>query len=83
MNEEQTELTSALLDGELDAASQERVVTSLLGGDPEGRACYARYRLIGADARAQLEPEFVCGGAVALLLVAFDLACRQAEIHGQ
>jgi sigma-E factor negative regulatory protein RseA len=53
MKEEQTELTSALLDGELDAASQERVVTSLLGGDPEARACYARYRLIGDTLRGE------------------------------
>jgi sigma-E factor negative regulatory protein RseA len=53
MNVKQAELTSALLDGELDGVSQDRVVTSLLEGDGEARASFARYRLIGDTLRGE------------------------------
>ena len=47
MNEKQAELTSALLDGELDGAAERQVVTELLQAQSAGMDRYARYRLIG------------------------------------
>jgi sigma-E factor negative regulatory protein RseA len=53
MNENQAELASALLDGELDDLSQERAVDELLRGPAELRDRYARYRLIGDVLRGE------------------------------
>ena len=53
MDKKLAELSSALLDGELDAASQDDVVSSLLKDKPEALAVFARYRLIGDTLRGE------------------------------
>jgi len=47
MNEKQGELTSALLDGELERAAQRRTIAGILDSAPEELERFGRYRLIG------------------------------------
>lgn len=47
MNEKHGELTSALLDGELDSDAQQRVVAAMLDSVPHELERFGRYRLIG------------------------------------
>lgn len=54
MNEKQAELTSALLDGELDGVVEQQTVTELLQAQSTGRDRFARYRLIGDAMRGDV-----------------------------
>jgi sigma-E factor negative regulatory protein RseA len=53
MNERDAELTSALLDGELDRQGEERAVTALLAAGRDGLDRFGRYRLIGDVMRGE------------------------------
>jgi len=53
MNEKQAELTSALLDGELDRDGQSRAVEAVLAAGPEVLQRFGRYRLIGDVMRGE------------------------------
>jgi len=53
MNEKTAELTSALLDGELDRDSQSRAVAAVLAAGPEALGRFGRYRLIGDVMRGE------------------------------
>lgn len=53
MNEKKGELSSALLDGEVDRASEERALVELLQGEVAERERFARYRLIGDVLRGE------------------------------
>jgi len=53
MNEKQAELTSALLDGELDRDGQSRAVEAVLAAGPETLQRFGRYRLIGDVMRGE------------------------------
>jgi len=53
MNEKQAELTSALLDGELDHDDQVRAVAAVLAAGPEALERFGRYRLIGDVMRGE------------------------------
>ena len=67
MNGNHGETISALLDGELGQPAAQRALDSLLQGDPEERARFGRYRLIG---------DLMRGEAV---VVSTDLAARVQE----
>ncbi|MGB5200590.1 MAG: sigma-E factor negative regulatory protein, partial [Sedimenticolaceae bacterium] len=47
------ELTSALLDGELDRSTQQAAIWANLAADDEERQRFARYRLIGDVMRGE------------------------------
>lgn len=54
MNDKQSELTSALLDGELDPDAQQRAISAILGaGKQEELDRFGRYRLIGDVMRGE------------------------------
>ncbi|MGB5671402.1 MAG: RseA family anti-sigma factor, partial [Sedimenticolaceae bacterium] len=53
MNEQQGELTSSLLDGELSRDAQQRVVTTMLGAAHDEMDRFGRYRLIGDVIRGE------------------------------
>ena len=53
MNEKQGELTSALLDGELDRDGQLHALSGIFDGGPEALARFGRYRLIGDTMRGE------------------------------
>lgn len=53
MNENQRELTSALLDGELDRDAQHRAVSAVLAAGPEELERFGRYRLMGDIMRGE------------------------------
>ncbi len=53
MNEQQAEMMSALLDGELGHEDQERVISALLTADSNQRERFGRYRLIGDVMRGE------------------------------
>lgn len=53
MNDEQVELTSSLLDGELDSAGQARAISAILDGGDEELERFGRYRLIGDVMRGE------------------------------
>lgn len=55
MNEQHLELTSALLDGELDRDTQSRVVSAMLDGGSEALGRFGRYRLIGDVMRGEAD----------------------------
>lgn len=67
MNGNHGETISALLDGELGDLASQRALDALLDGDPEDRARFGRYRLIG---------DLMRGEAV---VVSTDLAARVQE----
>lgn len=53
MNQKTTDLTSALLDGELDPETEQRAITALLDSGPDEVARFARYHLIGDVIRGE------------------------------
>jgi sigma-E factor negative regulatory protein RseA len=53
MNHKTTDLTSALLDGELDPETEQRAITALLDSGPDEVARFARYHLIGDVIRGE------------------------------
>ena len=53
MNEKHAELTSALLDGELDVETSDRTITRLLDRTSNERTRFGRYRLIGDVMRGE------------------------------
>ncbi len=53
MNEKHAELTSALLDGELDVETSDRTITRLLDRSNDEQARFGRYRLIGDVMRGE------------------------------
>ncbi|WP_078119651.1 sigma-E factor negative regulatory protein [Thiosocius teredinicola] len=53
MNEKQSELVSALLDGELSVESQQRTVSAMLADGSEDLERFGRYRLIGDVMRGE------------------------------
>lgn len=53
MNEQHAELSSALLDGEIDDGSHDRIVGQLLKAPPGSLEQFARYRLIGDAIRGE------------------------------
>ena len=53
MNKKTTDLTSALLDGELDPETQQRVISKMLDSDTDEVGRFARYRLIGDVIRGE------------------------------
>ena len=53
MNVKQTELTSALLDGELDPDNQQRVISTMLDMGQQELERFGRYRLIGDVIRGE------------------------------
>lgn len=53
MNEKQSELISALLDGELSKESQQRTVSAMLQNDGDDLERFGRYRLIGDVMRGE------------------------------
>ena len=53
MNEQQGELTSSLLDGELSRDALQRAVTTMLGAGHEEKDRFGRYRLIGDVIRGE------------------------------
>lgn len=53
MNEKDAEMTSALLDGELDPAREARTITALLDAGADELARFGRYRLIGDVMRGE------------------------------
>ena len=66
MNDKQSELTSALLDGELDSDAQQRAISAILGaGRQEELDRFGRYRLIGDVMRGEspVAPREVLYGA--------------------
>ena len=53
MNDKQSELTSALLDGELDPDTQEHAISAILGSGRQELERFGRYRLIGDVMRGE------------------------------
>mgnify|MGYP001819477231 FL=1 len=53
MNDKQSELTSALLDGELDPEAQEHAISSILSAGRQELDRFGRYRLIGDVMRGE------------------------------
>jgi sigma-E factor negative regulatory protein RseA len=53
MNNEQAELTSALLDAELDGGTQEKAISALLAANQAERERFGRYRMIGDVMRGE------------------------------
>jgi len=53
MNQKTTDLTSALLDGELDPETEQRAISTLLNSDRDGVERFARYRLMGDVIRGE------------------------------
>lgn len=53
MNQKTTDLTSALLDGELDPETEQRAITALLDSGPDEVARFARYHLMGDVIRGE------------------------------
>jgi len=53
MNDKQSELTSALLDGELDPDAQQRAISAVLGAGQQELDRFGRYRLMGDVMRGE------------------------------